>query len=299
VADNFTTAEMIAFSRDMVSFIKQQDPARQVTSGYALPRHSSYHLALRPEFSPQGADWTQDSIEQFRDYLSRTQAPFDIVDVHVYQNAKDIRYGRPPNTEYSFIEDAAAVAHADGKKLFVGEFGDDGNSSLTPHLVKDLSANTVDYAAVWIWEFYQAATNRTFDTGADRLSLEPGLTDARTAILTAALPKPPVVDAARAAPRVVLTWPLPCSSVNAPVDISAVASGPRGDPIDHVDFLAGDTVLGSSNAPPFRFAFQPAGIAAPSVVLAARAVTRAGRAASFQAKILLNRSAEPCMVHGS
>src|SRR5207253_2016376 len=62
--DNFTTAQMIEFSRDMVRQIKSLDPSRPVTSGYSLPRPAAMHLTRRPEYGASGPDWTQDTREE-------------------------------------------------------------------------------------------------------------------------------------------------------------------------------------------------------------------------------------------
>ncbi len=84
VMTHFTTEDMIAFSTQIVSLIKRLDSGRSVSSGYGLPRQSARHLELQPGFSPKGPDWHLDTIEQLQENLSRTQAIFDIVSIHVY-----------------------------------------------------------------------------------------------------------------------------------------------------------------------------------------------------------------------
>ena len=69
VLGNFTTADMTAFSRDLVPFIKSIDPSRLISSGYAVPRRPATHLARKPEFSLGGPDWTPDTPDEFGRYL--------------------------------------------------------------------------------------------------------------------------------------------------------------------------------------------------------------------------------------
>ncbi len=296
IEDGFTTGDMIAFSRQMVLFIKQHDPSRRVSSGYSLPRPSADHLERQPEFSVQGPDWTPDSLAEFKDNLTRTQSPFDIVSVHVYQNATNARFGRPQDQVYRIIDDVGSVAHANHQSAFVGEFS--GDNGFVSHVSEALKDAVIDYASVWIWEFYQFDTRHSFSTPASASSLEPGSTDAAIAGLQIS-PAVGRVQSQRPdamSPRVVLTWPLPCSRIDKKVELFAVASGEAGDPVDHVDFYAGPNILGTSHSPPYRFSFDPVGLGDTPVVLEADAVTKGGRSSIFRTNVSLNQSADQCVV---
>ena len=296
VTDNFTTDQMIAFSRQMVSFIKQHDPNRHVSSGFSLPRPAADHLERRPEFSAQGPDWTPDTPAEFKDNLTRTQSPFDIVSVHVYQDSKDVRISRPADRTYEIVDDVGTVAHANHQSAFVGEFA--GDQEFVSHVSDALKGGTIDYASVWIWEFYQFDTRHSFNTPASSSSLEPGSTDAAIAGLrispAAKLIQSPRSDAP--SPRVVLTWPLPCSRLTGESDLSAVASGAAGDPIDHVAFLADGKVLGSVAKPPYSIRFDASAVHDDSVILEAEAFSRSGRSAAFQSQVLLTASPTHCEI---
>ena len=296
VADNFTTDQMIAFSREMVSFIKQHDPSRRVSSGYSLPRPSADHLERQPEFSVQGPDWTPDSLAEFKDNLTRTQSPFDIVSVHVYQNATNARFGRPADEAYKIFSDVGNAAHASHQSAFVGEFA--GDNGFVSHVSEALKGGSIDYASVWIWEFYQRDTRHSFNTHASSTSLEPGSTDAEIASLQI----PPTVGRVQSQrpdamlPRVVLTWPLPCSRIDKKIELFAVASGEAGDPVDHVDFYDGANILGTAHSPPYRLSFDPVGLGDRTTVLQADAVTKGGHSSVFRTQVSLNHSTDQCVV---
>jgi hypothetical protein len=104
------------------------------------------------------------------------------------------------------------------------------------------------------------------------------------------------VERTVAAPRVVLTWPLPCSRVNHPIDLSAVASTTGLRAPDHVDFLVDGKIVGTSKMPPFRVPFSPDSFGDRTADVEARAVDRDGTTATFASLVHLNRAQDYCAV---
>jgi Bacterial Ig domain/Cellulase (glycosyl hydrolase family 5) len=299
VSDHFTTAEMIEFSRDLVALIKSLDPSRMVSSGYAAPRPAAVHLMQHPGFAPGGPDWTADSMDEFRRYLLIVHRPFDIISVHIYAGAEDNRFGRPPGHQYELVADAARAAKIAGKKLFIGEFGDQGATPFMRGLLDTVVREGVDYAAVWVWEFYQTSTYRTYDTDATRTNVEPGYSDDLIALMGTAgraLGHPPPSHDPTAAPRVVLTWPLPCAAVDKPLDLAAVASdGAR--PVKAVEFLLDGKLIATVSKPPYTVQFDPTGLAAKNTEIEARAIAASGTSAEFKSVVRLNGANGACPVH--
>src|SRR6266542_1592681 len=260
--DNFTTAELNEFSRDLVRLIKSRDPSRPVTSGYSLPRPAAMHLTRRPQFGASGPDWTPDTREEMARYLIATHQPFDIVSVHLYPKREDNRFGLPQNQQYRLVADASAAAKSAGKPLFIGEFGDTaGATPFMAHVLDEIVRHHVAYAAIWVWEYYQTSTYQTRNTEPTRYDVEPGYSDDVIALLMQAerrLGHMPPLKAPGEPPRVVLTWPLPCAAVDRPFEVAAVASD-GATAVKSVEFLVNGKALGSVSAPPYKTRFDPAG----------------------------------------
>lgn len=295
--DDFTTDDMVAFSRDLVSLIKSLDRTRPVTSGYSIPRRSATHLEARPEFAPGGPDWTLDTLDEFKHYLLSVHEPFDIISVHIYPGIENDRFGRPPGQQYALVADAAEAAREAGKKLFIGEFGDAGPTPFMRNMLDAIVREKVDYASFWVWEYYQKTTYLTHDTEADRTSVEPGYSDDLVALLQSARQAmggaPPLRDPA-GPPRVVLTWPLPCAVVDRPIDLAAVASdGARG--VSRVEFLVGGKQVGSAASPPYTIRFDPAGLGERIAEITARAVAASGARADFTSTVRLGGPSSACV----
>jgi hypothetical protein len=295
-SDYFTTGEMIGFSSDLVALIKSLDPRRLVSSGYSAPRGAAAHLMQHPGFAPGGPEWVADSLDEFRSYLLAVHRPFDIVSAHIYPDAEDNRFGRPPGRQYELAADVSRVAKIAGKKLFIGEFGDTSASPFMHGLLDEMVREDIDYAAPWVWEFYQTSTYQTYDTDATRTDLEPGYSDDVIALLEKAEAElghaPPPTDP-NAAPRVVLTWPLPCALVDKPVDLVAIASdGAHG--VKSVEFLLDGKLLATVAKPPYTAHFDPSGLAAKNVEIEARAVASAGASAEFKSVVRVNGVNQAC-----
>jgi hypothetical protein len=298
VWSDFTTHDMVSFSRDLVSLIKSLDRTRQVTSGFSIPRRAAAHLKEHPQFDAGRPDRSADDREEFTRYIVAVHAPFDIISVHINPQSENDRFGRPAGQQYALVADAAAAAREAGKPLFVGEFGDTGATPFMRGLLDLIVHEKVAYASFWSWEYYQKTTYLTHDTDADRTSVEPGYSDDLIALLENAKRAmgggSPPRDAA-APPRVVLTWPLPCAVVDRPVDLAAVASdGARG--VRQVEFHVDGKLIGSAASPPYTVHFDPAGLGERTVDVTARAVAASGASSDFASQVRLGGSSPACSV---
>jgi Bacterial Ig domain len=287
---NFTSAQMTVFARAMVERIKALDNWHEVDSGYSLPRPSAYHLAAQPEFSPGGPDWTSDTEVEFDDVLARTGAPFEIWSVHIYPG--DVRWGNPAGSEASTMAEAAAAARRHGKRLYLGEFGDSTVSPYLTSMLRGIGPDRVAYASVWVWEFYQQSTWQSADlTSAPPMSLEPGFSDAIDALLQRAAGGRGRTDAP--AVRVVLTTPLPCTTLAGTADLYATASASGPAPVERVVFTVDGEPVGMATQTPFHVAYTPPRPGAHLV----RATAYAGKVlATTQARVLSGTTGATCRV---
>jgi len=296
VRDYFTTEEMIEFSRQTVALIKSLDPKHMVSSGYSLPRAAAAHLMRRSGFASNGPDWTADSMDEFRHDLLAIHDPFDIVSAHIYPDAEDIRFGRPAGQQYELAADVSRAAKAAGKKFFIGEFGDKSATPFMKGLLDEVVRNDIDYAAIWVWEFYQTSTYRTYDTDATSTNVEPGYSDDIIGLLEKtqrAMGHPPAPHDPASAPRVVLTWPLPCANVDKPTDIVAVASdGARA--VETVEFFVNGERLGTVSRPPYTVSLDPKAISDPTARIEARAVAKSGALAESKIAVTLKGANGTC-----
>jgi Bacterial Ig domain len=288
---NFSQDDLDSFAHDMVGLLHRLDPAHQVSSGYAVPPPWAYHMALRPEWN-KPAGFVADSREDFDSNLAKLHRDFDIVSIHIYPVNPAVRFTRPQGSQADLIADAANLAHGLHKKLFVGEFGDTSGATPFMQSVKALlDANTADYAAVWAWEFYQTSTFETFNTQPTQFNVEPGLRDDVITLLH----RPPATPESAPGPRVVLTWPLPCSHVSQPVQIAAVAAD--GDrPVSDVEFQVDGVSIGSVTTPPYHLTWDPAGKAAHTAHIKVIAHSQSKNTATDTADILLNGAGDACKV---
>jgi hypothetical protein len=292
VWEDFTTAEMTGFAREIVRLIKSLDAGHPVSSGYSLGHTAASHLQRRPEFAAGGPDWTPDTEPDLARYLSDIHEPFDIVSVHLYPKPDATPFGRMSGEQYRLVDDAAAIARAAGKPLFIGEFGDmAGASPFLAQVLDQIVQARVDYAAIWAWEFYQVSTYQ-----AAPFNVEPGISDEIVALLRQAETRlgqiPPQPDPAKP-PRVVLTWPLPCAAIERPLDLMAVASD-GAKPVQRVEFLLDGQPIATAATSPYTARFDPAGQVPRTARITAHAVSQAGIAAEFHSTIQLNQAGGAC-----
>jgi hypothetical protein len=296
---NFTTNDMIELSRSMARLIRSLDPSRRLSSGFSLPRPAAMHLMRRPQFAATGPDWSPDSLAEFKRYLLAIHEPFDVISVHLYPAKQNVRFGRPDGQEYELVSDAVAAARSAGKLLFVGEFGDvAGATPFMSRVLDKIVSNQVDFAAVWVWEFYQTSTYQTHNTEPTRYTIEPGYSDDVIQMLIQTEQRMgyrPSDTNAKARPRVILTWPLPCAAIDQTVTLAAVASdGVRG--VREVEFSIDGHLLGTVAVPPYYASFDPARFGQRAANIKVRAVAVSGAWVEFNSKVKLGRDQSACTV---
>jgi hypothetical protein len=197
-----------------------------------------------------------------------------------------------PGEQYRLVDDAAGIARAAGKPLFIGEFGDmAGATPFVAQVLDGIVRERVDYAAIWAWEFYQTSTRQ-----AAKFNVEPGFSDDIIARMREAETRlgqmPPEPDPAMP-PRVVLTWPLPCATVEPPLDLAAVASD-GAKPVQRIEFLLDGQPVATAATPPYTVHLDPQGHRPRSATITARAISQAGIAAEFHSTVGLNQAGVAC-----
>ena len=255
---NFTTDQMIAFTSRLADYVRSLDPNHLISSGFSIPRPAAEHLQRTPEFSPDGPDWTRDSLAEFKKNLSDVHSGMDIVSVHFYnKEGYNTRLGITGHTNADLLRIIKQTTDELDKKLFVGEFGDqnpyiesDKRALFTQNVLDKIVELKIPYSAPWVWEYYQRTPYSQ-----DRYSLEPGRTDLiiskikeANAKLGNRIPSPQPRDTT--APRVVVTWPLEgrlsCNQL-----VYAVASDDSGT-VSEVRFLVNDNFRTIVSIPPYR-----------------------------------------------
>ena len=288
---NFSTDALIKFSSDIVTLIKHLDPTRGVSSGFNTPRASAAHLAMRPEFA-DGPDWTPDSPAEFTDLLLRTNVPFDIVSLHIYPGGDNLRKLGPAYHETDLADIVARLFHPLGRKVFAGDFGADQRSGLFGDVTRAVTQGVVDFAAIWVWEYYQSRTRQPLTPEGYDFLIEPG--HANQIILSDLQPAMGRLPRVPQRPRVVLTWPLPCSSVDRPVDLAAAASFGVRTPL-YVEFFVDGRSCVIVSAP-FQMRFDRTRLGRRVAAVEARARGPNDTVASFVANVRLNGTKADCNI---
>jgi Cellulase (glycosyl hydrolase family 5) len=282
---NFSTDEMISFTKRLAAVVRQADGSRQISSGFSVPRAAAEHLRARPEWVYGTADFSPDTVEQYQRNLMDIHSAVDIISVHLYPVAGNARFGESNVKSTSLLEQSQKLAIKAGKPLFVGEFGDSERldaspDSYTVRMLNKLVELKVPYSAVWAWQFYQRSPYQTRDNTATAYSLEPGFTDEliqkisdANVLLGNAVAGRPAADLEP--PRLVLTWPLECTKVKSIQGVHAVASDNSGY-VAGVDFLLNNKLTSRVTRPPYQTILKLQGSPAGEYVLTARASDQAG-----------------------
>lgn len=297
-ASNFSTDELIAFTWRFVRLIKGLDKSRMISSGFATPRFAAENLRYSPAWLNKKESWVPDRREQLAKNLKDIHAAFDIVSVHLYDTKEKSRFGS--SDAIDLLIEAKRVADEIGKPLFVGEFGDSNarnadERSFVVRIIKKLSELGIMYSAIWAWEFYQMRPYATHDNRHTAYSLEPGYTDFLIKQLRNANEKSGIFRADNTQPHVVLTWPLECSLVNAPVSLYAVASNAYGS-IKKVEFLLDGRVYAVDESPPYHALFSPDGIRPGRHLLEAKGYGNLGGESSYKSIIRIGAPEARCDV---
>jgi len=287
VYSNFTTDQMNTFAAGLAAYVKSLDPAHMIEPGYSIPRSASQHLRAQPQFSANGADWTADTPDQLRQYMTDTHQGFDMMSVHLYNGltngvADSERFGMTNPDDPSLLEMIKQIADGAGKPLFVGEYGDadstSGHDSLfSAGVLAEIVKLRIQFSSPWISEFYQF--NTTTPVG---YNIEPGYTDSFIAMyegINRALDNPTAIEPDT--PQVVLTWPLAGAVLTASQKVYAVASTGGTDSIARVDFLIDGISKGSVTAPPYIMTLDTSGLSTGPHTLTAIAFSHVGTQAPY------------------
>lgn len=254
---NYSTDEMIGFTGRLAARIRRLDPSRPISSGHSFPRPAAQHLRRKPEFAPGGPDWTSDSRRELSEYVAETHDGLEIISVHIYE--------APPVPAISgrdavgLIAWSQGIAQGLGKKLFVGEFGGQSSSALDaarflPRALEALRSEKVPYSALWVWQYYQSSTYRSFDSEATRFNIEPGYSDAlirriSTLNRTQSPLRRPREDITP--PNVLISWPLQCARSDREFEVHVLASDDSGSP-PHVVLEIGARRHDLGRSPPYE-----------------------------------------------
>ena len=292
---NYTTEDVIGFTRRLAALIKKIDTAHPISSGFSLPRPNAQGLRENPE--GQGRKHAKaDTREQLEQNLGDINQAVDIISVHLYEKEGTQRFGSGDSVDLLPI--LRSAADRIGKPLFVGEFGHPdaptaAESSFTDRMLRKIVELRVPYSAIWIWEFYQRNPYTTHETKPDSFSLEPGYTDNLIAKIKEAnvalgnpVPAPKGNDTN--APRLVLTWPIECAILKGTQKIYAVASDDRGK-VSRVEFWLDGSKLGADDAPPYEIDLSTNSLAKGDHEIIAKAFDLAGNQSEWKTQVLIGK----------
>lgn len=256
---NFTTEDMVRFTSQFATLIRELDPTRKVSSGFSVPRSSAESLRRKPEWITGKADWTPDTKEDLAGNLADIHKGIDIISVHLYSTPENRRFGGDELLLLAVLKQAADVS---GKALFVGEFGGPSGSEIGPDSYLDKMVNgivelDIPYSSTWVWEFYQTSVYATRDSDASNYTLEPGYSDRINALIGATNFKMQGKSALSQdkdiiPPKVVITWPLPCRPIGENAFIYAIASDDASK-IINVEFWLDDEKKFATSIPPYKW----------------------------------------------
>lgn len=155
--DELTHMDIRVAIREFALEVRKHDLERIIVSGNAFPRVSAWH-------QEKEKSWQADTPEQFAEMLAADNpSPVDTLSVRGYDLATDI--GR--------LGQARAVAQAERKPLFVGEFGvpgaTTGESKMKfAKILLAIETNRVPLAALWVFDFDGQARDWNVNATNDR-----------------------------------------------------------------------------------------------------------------------------------
>lgn len=295
---NYSTAQMLGFTSRLASLVRRLDPARRISSGFSVPRPAAESLRRKPEWLTGRADWTADSKEDLARNLLDTHQGVDIISVHLYPFPENRRFG---GDEIALLDTVKKAADQAGKPLFVGEFGGPSGEGIAPDsfmdkMIERIAMLDVPYSAAWAWQFYQTAPHVTRDTKATSFALEPGYSDRINAVLRSANSRlsgrvPETRGKDVTPPEVVITWPLPCTSIKGKQLVHAVASDDRGR-VGRVEFWMGDILKATDSAAPYQWELDAAGLSPGEYKVQVKAFDEAGNVSSMARPVFVGESAK-------
>ena len=294
---DFTTAQMIAYTTRLASYIKSMDPNHPITSGYGLPRTNAQHLRAKPDWL--GGDGTADTQAQFQQNLTDITQGMDVVSIHFYDDSSgdNDRFGVTGQMNAGLLSLIKQTTDGMGKTLFVGEIGDQNpyvynvaagsenpGAMFLQNLLAEIQSLGIPYSAPWLWEFYQFDLINNY-TPTSAYNLEPGFTDLHDAMIMQAsqrmgnpVASPPAVDTTP--PIVVLTWPVEGTAMGPSQVLHAVASDDSGS-VSKVEFWVDGGLVATVTQPPYLYTLDATQLVNTQHSLMAKAYDAAGNSASY------------------
>lgn len=183
-ADNVSTDDGIALFAAWAARIRAVDATgHPISSGHGLARPAAQHL--RASYTAPGRDWTLDTLGDFTANFADIHGCCEWASAHVYPGPDNARWnatGAEDGAIVHYLQAATAAAAARaggaGKRLFIGEFGQQPGAGADPAAprpyVDSVLAALADSAAppgvpgvtelalLWVWEFgSQNGTNNS------------------------------------------------------------------------------------------------------------------------------------------
>lgn len=304
---NITSEDVVEFLKRLAALIRSIDPQRKISSGYSINRPSATHLRQNPEWMGGESSWAPDDFPQFVQNLREMNSMVDIISVHLYSSRENRRFGIQEGDESRMLDYVKRAADEIGKPLFIGEFGEyDSMRAASPggfsdRFMRDLIRLKIPYAALWGLEFYPRKPYYE-QLGRQELgSVEFGYTDyiiKRFMETAAAMGQGETTraDHDRSPPRIVLTWPLRCASINKTQLVYAMASDDSLK-VDRVEFWLDQKELATVGVPPYRYMFDPRQIVPGLHAIQAKAFDAAGNASVVSRRVLINTAHDAASIN--
>jgi len=140
--DNYTSDQMIPFTRDLAKLIKSIDKNHLVSTGQSAPRPAAQHLRL----ANGKGDWTGDSPEEAETYIrDLTPDPVDLISLHYYPGIDNLRFGNKNKNSAIALRDLKKICDRIGKPGYIGETGGEAYAG-TPESVSPFTADVIKEA---------------------------------------------------------------------------------------------------------------------------------------------------------
>lgn len=245
--ESYSTEDLMLFTRRLGALIRSLDPSKPISSGFGTPRPNAYR------------NWKklkgEDSLAEFASYIKMIHSGLDLISVHMYIDANGGDFRRFNFTSEMMLKFLNETAQSDGKKLFIGELGDNrllNNPNATAAFFQDtyslIRTLQIPFSAPWVLEYYIGAPDEPDHV----FNIEPGATDGviqaikSTADLLGIL-RPTSNDV----PQVVIARPWEGARLKDQQRVSVFASASEGS-IFRIDYFIDGVFYQSVLAPPFH-----------------------------------------------
>jgi hypothetical protein len=297
---NFTSADLIGFTRRLAGDIRKLDNSRLISSGFAMPRANAEHLRATPEFVNPRIRKPDDSATEFARNLRDMHQDLDIVSIHLYNERDNERFGIKGHENAALLGIVKQATDKMGKLLFVGEFADkyptvsvNPNGPFTQAMFRKIVELKIPFSAPWGWEFYHRPPTKD-DMGREDTALEPGLTDLVISKLVEAnkdLGQSVPVDRGpdKSPPNIVAFYPLDGATLAVPQQPVYVVASAQGG-IASVELLVDGKVIDTLKQAPFRFQLMTASLSAGPHEIITRAHDRSDNVQEYRLGVLQKAS---------